>query len=66
MSATDKLCWDALDSEQQIQLRIEFGRYLDQLPPTCSLEEKNLRFARWLAERGITYTPDTTERSPQR
>lgn len=47
--------WDALTEEEQIRLRVEYGHYLDQLPPTCSLEEKNARFARWLAERGVRF-----------
>ncbi len=49
--------WDSLPAEQQTRLRVEYGRYLDSLPPTCSLEEKNARFARWLAERGVVYVP---------
>jgi hypothetical protein len=47
--------WDSLSPERQIALRVEYGHYLDSLPPTCSLEEKDIRFARWLAERGIGY-----------
>lgn len=49
--------WDALPAEEQTRLRVEYGRYLDTLPPTCSLEEKTRRFAAWLAERGIAYGP---------
>jgi hypothetical protein len=48
--------WESLDGAEQTRLRVEYGHYLDSLPPTCSLEEKNLRFARWLAERGVHYT----------
>lgn len=49
------IAWERLSSDRQIRLRIEYGRHLDSLPPTCSLEEKNRRFARWLAERGVFY-----------
>lgn len=45
--------WDRLDSERQLALRVAYGEYLDTLPPTCSLEEKDPRFARWLAEQGV-------------
>ena len=55
--AADMVRWESLDIEEQTRLRVEYGRYLDQLPPTCSLEEKNNRFTRWLAERNILYTP---------
>jgi len=47
--------WEQLSSERQIQLRDEYGRYLDSLPPTCSLETKIERFRHWLKERGIYY-----------
>jgi hypothetical protein len=47
--------WSELGEERQTELLVEYGDYLDQLPPTCSLEEKNRRFSRWLAERGIDY-----------
>lgn len=49
--------WDLLPKAEQTRLRVEYGRYLESLPPTCSLEEKNARFARWLAERGVLYLP---------
>lgn len=48
--------WELLDPEEQTSLLIDYGQYLDQLPPTCSLEEKNARFVRWLAERNIKYS----------
>jgi hypothetical protein len=47
--------WQSLTPEQQLALREAFGRYLDSLPPTCSLETKIARFQRWLAERGVHY-----------
>ena len=49
--------WDELESREQLQLREEYGHYLDRLPPTCSLEAKIERFHRWLRERGIRYDP---------
>lgn len=57
MNASDLIPWDDLDPERQLALREAYGHYLDTLPPTCSLEEKNLRFARWLAEQGVRYDP---------
>ena len=48
--------WEQLSLMRQTQLRIEYGYYLDQLSPTCSLESKIERFTNWLAERNITYT----------
>jgi hypothetical protein len=48
--------WDALDDEEQTELRIAFGYYLDGLSPTCSIETKVARFRDWLRERGIEYS----------
>jgi hypothetical protein len=47
--------WNQLSGERQTELRIEYGHYLDSLPPTCSLETKIERFGRWLLERGVRY-----------
>ena len=47
--------WDSLDTEEQTDLRVAFGRYLDTLPPTCSLKTKVQRFRRWLQDHGIDY-----------
>ena len=58
MSDTSKTLrdWDSLDSDEQTAIRIEYGRYLDSLPPTCSLETKIERFRNWLREqKGIDY-----------
>ena len=49
--------WDDLSSAKQLALREAYGHYLDTLPPTCSMDEKNARFQRWLAERGVNYRP---------
>jgi hypothetical protein len=49
--------WYQLTAQEQLALREAYGRYLDGLPPTCDLTEKNERFRRWLAERGIAYRP---------
>jgi hypothetical protein len=56
-STTSPVPWEQLSKEQQTQLRIEYGYYLDQLPSTCSLESKIERFRNWLADRNIVYTP---------
>ncbi len=48
-------CWDELDAQRQLELRIEYGHYLDKLPASCSLEEKIARVARWLAERSVRF-----------
>lgn len=47
--------WHSLTPDEQVALQEEYGRYLDTLPPTCSLETKIERFNRWLAERGVHY-----------
>lgn len=48
--------WNSLDAEEQTAIRIEYGRYLDSLPPTCSLDTKIERFRSWLRdEKGIEY-----------
>lgn len=47
--------WNSLDEDEQTALRVAFGRHLDSLPPTCSLEAKIARFRGWLAERGVDY-----------
>jgi hypothetical protein len=47
--------WEALSAERQLELREQYGRYLDSLPPTCSLETKIERFRHWLNQRGIFY-----------
>jgi hypothetical protein len=47
--------WEALSAERQLELREQYGCYLDSLPPTCSLETKIERFRHWLNQRGIFY-----------
>ena len=47
--------WEALSQEEQIHLRIEYGHYLDQLPPTCALDQKQARFSYWLQQQGVHY-----------
>jgi hypothetical protein len=49
--------WQDLSADEQVRLRVEYGRYLDRLPPTCDLHAKTARFRRWLAERGVDF-PD--------
>jgi hypothetical protein len=55
-SRDDLRAWNDLSGDEQTALRIEYGRYLDSLPPTCSLDEKERRFAGWLSERGIRFS----------
>ena len=47
--------WDELTDEEQDRLLDAFGFYLDQLPPTCSMESKVARFRHWLRENGVNY-----------
>ncbi len=47
--------WASLESEEQINLQVAFGHYLDTLPRTCSLEVKVERFRSWLQSQGIDY-----------
>ncbi|MGM0593696.1 MAG: hypothetical protein ACQETD_04080 [Pseudomonadota bacterium] len=49
------LDWEELERDEQINLLIEYGDYLDGLPPTCSMETKEQRLRAWLAEKGIDY-----------
>jgi hypothetical protein len=54
-SPSELIPWDDLPKEQQIALRERFGHYLDNLPPTCSLETKIARFKHWLEAQGVDY-----------
>ncbi|MCB1875701.1 MAG: hypothetical protein KDH88_06985 [Chromatiales bacterium] len=47
--------WAEIPADRQTALLVEYGYYLDSLPPTCSLETKEQRFRSWLQERGISY-----------
>lgn len=47
--------WDDLHRDEQIKLLIEYGYHLDQLPPTCSMESKEIRLRDWLAEQNVEY-----------
>ena len=47
--------WSLLDPARQLAFREAFGRYLDRLPPTCSMEAKVARFRDWLALQGIDF-----------
>lgn len=49
--------WDALSPGEQLALREAYGRYLDELPPTCDLRTKEQRFRAWLAEQGVDWQP---------
>jgi hypothetical protein len=47
--------WDDLSATEQLRLREAFGRYLDTLPPTCSMDTKLERFRHWLSGQGVDY-----------
>jgi len=47
--------WDDLHRDEQIRLLIEYGHYQDQLPPTCSMDSKEIRLRDWLAEQNVEY-----------
>lgn len=48
--------WGQLTPEEQTKIQIEYGYYLDTLPPTCSMDTKLERFRQWLAtEKHIRY-----------
>ncbi|MGB1110390.1 MAG: hypothetical protein ACPG4N_08545 [Gammaproteobacteria bacterium] len=48
--------WSSLPQEEQVQCQIEFGRYQDKLPPSCSMEVKIERFREWLRiNKGIEF-----------
>ena len=55
---TDVRDWDDLNKDEQLRLLEAYGYYLDSLPPTCDLQEKNRRFAAWLAQRNIRFSVD--------
>ncbi|WP_148259260.1 hypothetical protein [Polymorphum gilvum] len=54
--------WSDLDEARQTELLAAYQADLDALPPTCSLETKVERFARWLAGRGIGFSMDDVGR----
>ena len=54
--------WQDLNTDEQLQLREAFGRYLDSLPPTCSMESKIARFQQWLAQREILFEQSDIQR----
>jgi hypothetical protein len=47
--------WELLSADRQFELREAYGRHLDSLPPTCSMETKVQRFRRWLEAQGVSY-----------
>lgn len=55
MTDTARRDWRDLSAQEQLELREAYGRYLDELPPTCDLDTKIERFRQWLAERGVIY-----------
>ena len=51
----DFKAWHDLPARRQLELREEYGHYLDRLPPTCSMQSKVERFRLWLRKRGVFY-----------
>jgi hypothetical protein len=47
--------WSSLETDEKTRLQVAYGQWLDQLPPTCSLETKIARFTAWLEQHGIDY-----------
>jgi transposase len=48
--------WTEPSAEKQSAVRVEYGRHLDTLPPTCSMETGIERFRSWLRKHeGIGY-----------
>ncbi|HCL66939.1 MAG TPA: hypothetical protein DIC56_19305 [Rhizobium sp.] len=58
--------WSALDADEQLALQAAYQSELDKEPPTCSLETKVERFARWLASRGVFFSMDEMVSRPVR
>jgi hypothetical protein len=47
--------WNSLSAREQLELRIDYGHYLDSLPPTCTLGLKLEYFRAWLRTQGVRY-----------
>lgn len=50
--------WSSLADNERDALQAAYQGELDKEPPTCSLETKVERFARWLKVRGIAFSMD--------
>lgn len=58
--------WNDLSADEQLQLRLAYQAYLDQLPPTCNLDDKVAAFAGWLADRDVSFSlQDVSRRTPR-
>ncbi len=55
--------WSSLVADERDALQAAYQVELDKEPPTCSLETKVERFARWLATRGIAFSMDDVNAS---
>ena len=47
--------WSSLSAEERDALQAAYQVVLDKEPPTCSLDTKVERFARWLATQGVAF-----------
>lgn len=54
--------WKDLTARERSQLQGEYQIELDALPPTCSMETKVERFARWLQQRGVAFSMEDVKR----
>lgn len=50
--------WSSLAEDERDALQAAYQAELDKEPPTCSLETKVERFARWLATQGVAFSMD--------
>ncbi|SSC68270.1 hypothetical protein [Ciceribacter selenitireducens] len=50
--------WSSLADDERDALQAAYQAELDKEPPTCSLEAKVERFARWLATQGVAFSMD--------
>ncbi|MBW8285382.1 MAG: hypothetical protein K0M55_17455 [Rhizobium sp.] len=50
--------WSRLTDDERGALQAAYQAELDKEPPTCSLETKVERFARWLATQGVAFSMD--------
>ncbi len=50
--------WSELSKKEQLDLRLAYQEELDNLPNTCSMDEKMARFTSWLEKQGVSFSID--------